>query len=171
MKPVDNTRICAMTKERLPKAELLRFVVAPRGEIVLDATEKLPGRGIWIKAERAAMTQAVEGRKLFKFAYGAANRLGQGQDTVAAVAERLKDYLGSLLQLAAKSGLLTFGADSMKGGDFALVIDGRDFPLDAARLGALFGREKSGRIGIARSALAEKIRIVANKIKGLETAQ
>ena len=52
-------RRCIATGEVRPKAELIRFVAAPDGQIVPDVLEKLPGRGIWITADRAALELAV----------------------------------------------------------------------------------------------------------------
>ena len=43
---------------------MLRFVVGPSGEVVPDVKRKLPGRGIWITATRAALEEAVK-RKVF----------------------------------------------------------------------------------------------------------
>jgi hypothetical protein len=40
----DAVRRCALTRERLPKEDLIRFVLAPSGEIVPDLKERLPGR-------------------------------------------------------------------------------------------------------------------------------
>jgi hypothetical protein len=53
-------RTCALTRDVLPVERLLRFVVAPSGEVVADLKRKLPGRGIWITATRAALAEAVQ---------------------------------------------------------------------------------------------------------------
>ena len=44
----------------MPVAELIRFVVGPAGEVVPDVKRKLPGRGLWITASRAAVEEAVK---------------------------------------------------------------------------------------------------------------
>ena len=51
-------RKCIATGELCPKAELIRFVVGPEGTIVPDVAGKLPGRGIWVRPERAALENA-----------------------------------------------------------------------------------------------------------------
>jgi predicted RNA-binding protein YlxR (DUF448 family) len=51
-------RFCAATRAVKPVADMIRFVVGPDG-VVPDLKRKLPGRGIWITAERAALAQAV----------------------------------------------------------------------------------------------------------------
>ncbi|MGH9201434.1 MAG: DUF448 domain-containing protein, partial [Vicinamibacterales bacterium] len=44
-------RRCIVTREVLPKESLVRFVVGPAGDAVPDIAGKLPGRGLWVKAE------------------------------------------------------------------------------------------------------------------------
>jgi uncharacterized protein len=52
-------RMCAVSREVRPTSELIRFVVAPSGEVVPDIKRKLPGRGLWITASRQAVAEAV----------------------------------------------------------------------------------------------------------------
>jgi predicted RNA-binding protein YlxR (DUF448 family) len=51
-------RFCAATRTIKPVAEMIRFAVGPDG-VVPDLKRKLPGRGIWITATRAALSDAV----------------------------------------------------------------------------------------------------------------
>jgi len=51
--------MCAVTREVKPIEALLRFVVGPDGNVVVDLKRKLPGRGLWISASRKAVTEAV----------------------------------------------------------------------------------------------------------------
>lgn len=44
-------RTCVITKEKLPKKELLRIVRTPDGNVVIDLTGKLNGRGAYIKKD------------------------------------------------------------------------------------------------------------------------
>lgn len=44
-------RTCVITKEVLPKGELLRIVRTPTGEVVVDETGKINGRGAYIKKD------------------------------------------------------------------------------------------------------------------------
>ena len=52
-------RMCAVTRAVRPIDELIRFVVAPSGEVIPDLKRKLPGRGLWISASRQAVAEAV----------------------------------------------------------------------------------------------------------------
>jgi predicted RNA-binding protein YlxR (DUF448 family) len=56
-------RMCAVSREVRPIDELIRFVVAPAGEVVPDIKRKLPGRGLWISASRQAVAEAVRRRQ------------------------------------------------------------------------------------------------------------
>ena len=53
------TRMCAVSREVRPIDELIRFVVAPTGEVIPDLKRKLPGRGMWVSASRKAVAEAV----------------------------------------------------------------------------------------------------------------
>ena len=50
-------RLCAVTREVKPVDDLIRFVVGPEG-VVPDLKRKLPGRGLWITADK----RTLEGR-------------------------------------------------------------------------------------------------------------
>jgi predicted RNA-binding protein YlxR (DUF448 family) len=52
-------RMCAVTRQVRPIDELIRFVVAPSGEVIPDLKRKLPGRGLWISASRQAVAEAI----------------------------------------------------------------------------------------------------------------
>ena len=51
-------RRCIVTGDVQPKAGLVRFVVGPDGQIVPDLADKLPGRGIWVTADRGLITKS-----------------------------------------------------------------------------------------------------------------
>ena len=52
-------RMCAVTRRVAPIDDLIRFVVAPSGEVVADLKRKLPGRGLWVSVSRNAVAEAV----------------------------------------------------------------------------------------------------------------
>jgi predicted RNA-binding protein YlxR (DUF448 family) len=51
-------RYCAVTRAVKPADEMIRFVVGPQG-VVPDLKRNLPGRGLWVTADRATLTEAV----------------------------------------------------------------------------------------------------------------
>ena len=59
-------RTCVVTKESLPKQELLRIVRTPEGDIVVDETGKVNGRGAYIKKELSVLEQAIKTKALEK---------------------------------------------------------------------------------------------------------
>ena len=59
-------RSCVVTKERLPKIELLRIVKTPEGNIVADESGKLNGRGAYIKKDLQVLENAKKSNILEK---------------------------------------------------------------------------------------------------------
>jgi predicted RNA-binding protein YlxR (DUF448 family) len=57
-------RLCIATRSVKPIAAMIRFVVGPDGAVVPDIKHKLPGRGVWVTANRAAVETAIA-RKAF----------------------------------------------------------------------------------------------------------
>lgn len=57
-------RTCVISKEKLPKAELLRIVRTPDGVVVVDLTGKLNGRGAYIKKDMAILEKAKKTKQL-----------------------------------------------------------------------------------------------------------
>ena len=59
-------RTCVVTHESLPKGELLRIVRTPEGEIKVDETGKLNGRGAYIKKDLSVLEKAQKSKILEK---------------------------------------------------------------------------------------------------------
>lgn len=59
-------RTCVITKESLPKQELLRIVRTPEMEIKVDETGKLNGRGAYIKKSLEVLEKAKKSKLLEK---------------------------------------------------------------------------------------------------------
>lgn len=57
-------RSCVITKEKLPKQELLRIVRTPENNIVCDETGKINGRGAYIKKDIAVLEKAKKSKAL-----------------------------------------------------------------------------------------------------------
>ncbi len=51
-------RSCVVTRERLPKQELLRVVRTKEGEVKIDDSGKMNGRGAYIKKDLAVLEKA-----------------------------------------------------------------------------------------------------------------
>ena len=63
-------RRCIVSGESRETAALVRFAVGPDDQIVPDIAESLPGRGIWISADRASIAAAVANRLFARAAAG-----------------------------------------------------------------------------------------------------
>ena len=59
-------RTCVVTKEALPKKELLRVVRTPEGTVVVDETGKVNGRGAYIKKDLEVLEKARNSKILEK---------------------------------------------------------------------------------------------------------
>lgn len=57
-------RTCVVTKERLPKKDLLRIVKNNEGEVFVDVTGKQNGHGVYIKKDMDTLLKAKKGKAL-----------------------------------------------------------------------------------------------------------
>jgi predicted RNA-binding protein YlxR (DUF448 family) len=119
----------------MAEASLIRFVAGPDGEVVPDLGRKLPGRGVWVEANRAAVERAV---KTSAFSRAAKTRLvapdGLADMVEALLVRQCLDRLG----LARRAGALTSGFEKVS----SLVSSGRAAWLIEASDGSADGRGK-----------------------------
>lgn len=59
-------RMCVGCQEMKPKKELIRIVRTPESEILLDATGKKSGRGVYICPQKECLKKALKGNRLEK---------------------------------------------------------------------------------------------------------
>ena len=57
-------RTCVVTREKLPKQELLRVVRTPEGEVLVDDSGKMNGRGAYIKKDVTVLEMAQKKKVL-----------------------------------------------------------------------------------------------------------
>ena len=57
-------RTCIITKEKLPKQELVRVVRTPEGTVEVDLTGKLNGRGAYLKKDAEVFAKAKKTKTL-----------------------------------------------------------------------------------------------------------
>jgi predicted RNA-binding protein YlxR (DUF448 family) len=130
-------RMCALSREVRPVEELIRFVVAPSGEVIADLKRKLPGRGLWISASRQAVAEAVR-RHHFSRGF---KRDVRAAPTLAADTEILLErFVVEALAMAAKAGQVVSGfskvADALEGragSPVRALIHARDGAADGIR--------------------------------------
>jgi predicted RNA-binding protein YlxR (DUF448 family) len=178
--------------EVMPEHRLIRFVADPEGKIVPDVAAKLPGRGAWVAASRAAIGEAVQ-KKLFaralKSPVKAAEDLSERAEK-ALVARILGD-----LGLARRAGQLVLGFDNVlrmldSARPPALLIEAADGSSDgkrklynaaharglkpvvmeglsSAELGLALGRENVIHAAVHPGGLAERLVLDAQRLKAL----
>ena len=115
-------------------ARLIRFVAGPEGVVTPDLGRKLPGRGLWVAADRASVETAVA-KGLFSRA--AKTRLTAPPDLADLVERLLASRLLSGLGLARKAGDLESGFEkvlaAIASGRVALWIEATDGAPDGRR--------------------------------------
>lgn len=174
-------RRCIASGEVRPKESLLRFVVGPDGVLVPDLAERLPGRGLWLTADRELLRKAAA-KNLF--AKAARQRVTLPEDLEARVTELLRQRVLELLSLARRAGALAAGHDKVRlrleAGAAALLLQAEDGAeescrrlarlaegvrpginiyrvLPAVELGAALGREQAVHVAVDPGGLAERL--------------
>ena len=59
-------RSCCVTREKLPKQELVRVVRTPEGNVIVDTTGKANGRGAYLKKDITVFEKAEKTKILDK---------------------------------------------------------------------------------------------------------
>lgn len=60
-------RTCVITKEKLPKKELIRIVRNKDGEVSVDETGKLNGKGVYLKRDLEVVNKARNNKALNRY--------------------------------------------------------------------------------------------------------
>jgi len=153
------TRTCIATGARGSPDGFVRFVASPDGEVAPDFSGKLPGRGAWVGASRAAVDAAAA-----KGAFARAFRKGvrAPDDLADRVEAGLAKAALSALGLARRAGEAVAGFEkvraALKSGDVAALVsaadageDGRTrlarLARDAALVDVFAGSELSAALG------------------------
>jgi predicted RNA-binding protein YlxR (DUF448 family) len=117
------------------ETRLIRFVAAPDGTVTPDLGRKLPGRGLWVAADRASVEQAA---RKGGFSRSAKAKLSAAPDLADQVETLLVRQCLDRLGLARRAGALTSGFEKVS----ALVSSGRAAWLIEASDGSADGRGK-----------------------------
>jgi uncharacterized protein len=109
--------MCAVSRKVRPIDELIRFVVAPSGEVMADLKRKLPGRGLWVSANRDMVAEAV---RRHHFGRGFKREVRVAPTLVVDTEALLERFVVDALAIAAKAGQVISGF-----GKVADALDGR----------------------------------------------
>jgi predicted RNA-binding protein YlxR (DUF448 family) len=181
-------RTCIATGETGAPDRMIRFVVGPEGDVVPDLARRLPGRGLWVRAERAAVERAVA-KNLF--ARAARASVKPAADLAERVERLLLERTLADLSRARRAGRAVAGfvrVEQMVGqrragllvvadeadGDGLGKLKASGLPIarlgDAAALGGIFGREQAVYVAVARDdaggAFIERIEAGAARWRG-----
>lgn len=182
----ETMRRCIVTRESKPVLALLRFVLAPDGAVVPDVQGVLPGRGIWVTADRASLETAVA-KGLFARAAGCSVRTDPRiADVVEAqLVRRCLDLIGlsrrgggavsgfekvRAFLAKAQAGLLLAAADGADDGRGKIERLARGLPvvatLDRHELGRAFGRDQVVHAAVAPGGIADQLKAAARRLSG-----
>lgn len=129
-----NDRTCIVTREAEAPEGLIRFVAGPDGQVVPDLKRQLPGRGCWVKVDRALVDRAVQ-RKIFARAL---KRDVTADPDLGALVDRLMaaDLVG-MMNMARKAGQFVSGATkvdaAVRSGASLAVFHAVDAAADGVR--------------------------------------
>jgi len=120
-----------VTGEVMDEERLIRFVAGPDGQVVPDLARKLPGRGLWVAADRASVETAA---KKGLFSRAAKAKLAAPAGLADQVADLLARRLLSGLGLARRAGELVLGFEkvstALKAGKVAVLAEAADGAAD-----------------------------------------
>lgn len=152
--PEHMLRMCAATRVERSPDELIRFVAAPDGSIVPDLGRRLPGRGVWLTADRTSVQRALA---THAFAKSLKRKVEVSADLPDLVESLLIRRACDALSLANKAGAIVAGFEKidrrMTEGGLAALVHGSDAASD--------GRDKLDRKFLAINGRAAASRIVA----------
>ena len=176
----DGARRCLATGEMKPKAEMIRFVIAPDQSVVPDLSENLPGHGLWVTATPDAIHLAVKKNLFAKAAKEPAHPALDLADTVAVL---LRKRCLTFFGLAKGAGIAVLGEtqteSALRAKKLALFLHAPDatrsldnrnaitecdlFSRD--EMGAAFGYDQIVYAGLGFHGLTEKLKLELNRLQ------
>ncbi len=165
-------RRCIVTGEMRGRDDLIRFVLGPDQTVVPDLSQNLPGRGLWVSAERSAIEVAA--RKNL-FARAAKENAKTDAGLADHVATLLKKRVLDMLGLAKGAGIATLGQPqveaAVKAGKVDLLFVAPDASssnliekpdairaLTRTELGSALGYDQVVYVGLKAHSLTNKLR-------------
>lgn len=177
-------KTCVVTRQVFSRKNMLRFVVAPDGNLFFDVSCKLPGRGIWLVPDQEVLKEALTKHVFQKVTRRLVKAPENMEDIVIG---QLKAKVLSLLGLCRRAGILGIGFDASKeiimAGQCAFAFESVDASnrehnrlfreTDPFPVCTLFSREELGMtlgmatcvyVAVKDSALTDDLRCMADKL-------
>ena len=128
---IDRDRQDLASRQVLDESRLIRFVGGPDGAVAPDLGRKLPGRGLWVAADRASLEAAIKKNLFARAAKAPLKPAADLPDLVESLlVRRCLDQLG----LARREGVLISGfekcAAAIRSGRAAWLIEAADGSAD-----------------------------------------
>lgn len=101
LKTAPQTRTCIVTRQAFAKKDLLRFTLTGKNIVSPDILQKQPGRGLYVRPERAYVQQAI---KKNSFAHAARKQTKVPEDLIPQVEKSLRHKALQLLTQAFQQG-------------------------------------------------------------------
>ena len=181
----EKMRYCPVARQSKPRQQMIRFVVAPTGQVIPDVKSCLPGRGIWLSCQHRAITVAIK-RRLFLRSFrnnvlvdpmlphhvedllvkscleklSLARRAGQGVGGFEKVAKTAKKTLPALRLLAGDAA--DNSAEKMQA---ILPTVPVYMLLKKDELGQAFGRPELVHVIVTQGGLAEKLKLDLERLQ------
>ena len=179
-------RKCIATGDVQPKHGLIRFVIGPDNQVYPDILGNLPGRGIYVSADRAALELAVKKKA---FARSAKQPVTLPDGLIDEVEQQLARRVVDLISLQRKAGKAVAGYEKVKGWlqteEAEVLIQAVDGSgrgksklstphyghyigwLTADELGLAFGRQTVIHGALASGGLTQRVVEEAGRLKGV----
>lgn len=123
-------RTCVSCRQSKKQEQLVRYVVAPDGELVVDYRHRLPGRGAYTCIEADCLVAAVDRNQFRRSFRGKCNEVSS-EKLLSALTQAVEQKILNLLGMGRKSGQLVSGSNAVitalrQDANLSLVIMTRD---------------------------------------------
>ncbi|MGJ8627239.1 MAG: RNA-binding protein [Sulfitobacter sp.] len=183
-------RKCIATGDVQPKFGLVRFVVGPDDQVFPDILGKLPGRGMYVAADRAAIEMAAK-KNLFSRAAKQPVKVPEG--LLEEVEKQLARRVVDLISLQRKAGKAVAGYEKVKSWlqmeEAEVLVQASDGSgrgksklstphyghyigwLTADELGLAFGRQTVIHGALASGGLTQRVVEEAGRLRGVRVIE
>jgi len=175
-------RTCIACRQSKPQADLVRYVVAPNGDVLVDYRHRLPGRGAYTCLDLVCLKNAAERRQFQRSFRGRCTEISW-LALKGGLTNALQQRITSLVGMARKAGHCISGSNavinSLRQGDgLALVLVAEDISagivekineltsrhqvpcvsmFNKEKLGQLLGKEERSVVAIGTGSLADAL--------------
>ncbi len=175
-------RTCVTCRQTKDKKQLVRYVVAPGGAVLVDYLQRLPGRGAYTCIDKQCLLDAVK-RNSFQRCFKCQVLPVDPMELAQQLTQAIEKKIASLIGMARKSKQFIAGSNAViealkNGASLALVITATDISASIAKnieglaqrgsvetacfydkqtMGQLLGKEQRSVIAIQTGLLADSL--------------